>query len=32
LQCRALEIKPLGQPRIAPPDDLIDKAAIVNAE
>jgi|ERR1700733_1759102 hypothetical protein len=28
LQRRALEIEPLGQPRIAPPDDLVDEAAI----
>ena len=28
LQCRALEIKPLSQSRIAPPNDLIDKASI----
>ena len=28
MQRRALEAEPLGQPRIAPPDDLVDKAAI----
>ena len=28
MQRRALEAEPLGQPRIAPSDDLVDKAAI----